>query len=264
MSTARPWLAWYPADILNDPKYICLDRSAKLTYRELLDRAWIAGAKLPANERKLAALAGMPLDEFRRDWEQIQDQDDPCFITHPVFDGFLTNKRLIAEWRKAEEIAEIARVNGQKGGRPPKQDTGLNIDNTNKKTHPVNPGLAKRNPDESYSQSQSQSQIQEERFKTYWSAYPKKTGKGAAKKAWAKINPSAALLQKILTALEWQTKSEQWTKDRGQFIPNPATYLNQERWEDEPPAIPNPSPLSEKGQRTAANMQAWLEENDAK
>jgi hypothetical protein len=31
--------------------------------------------------------------------------------------------------------------------------------------------------------------------------------------------------------------SAEWTKDGGQFIPHPATWLNQKRWEDEPMAI---------------------------
>ena len=38
----------------------------------------------------------------------------------------------------------------------------------------------------------------------------------------------------VLTALNWQKQSEQWQKEKGQFIPNPATYLNEGRWQDEP------------------------------
>jgi hypothetical protein len=30
-------------------------------------------------------------------------------------------------------------------------------------------------------------------------------------------------------------KSNAWLKDSGQFIPHPATFLNQERWKDIPP-----------------------------
>lgn len=37
----------------------------------------------------------------------------------------------------------------------------------------------------------------------------------------------------ILAALRWQALSEQWQRDGGQFIPHPATYLNQGRWKDE-------------------------------
>jgi hypothetical protein len=39
----------------------------------------------------------------------------------------------------------------------------------------------------------------------------------------------------MLRALSWQRAQDQWTKDGGQYIPNPATWLNQKRWEDEKP-----------------------------
>lgn len=66
-------------------------------------------------------------------------------------------------------------------------------------------------------------------FAEFWSAYPKKIGKGAAEKAWKKNKPP---VQKVLDAIEQQKSSPQWTKDKGQFIPNPATWINQSRWED--------------------------------
>lgn len=74
----------------------------------------------------------------------------------------------------------------------------------------------------------------DERFVKFWQAYPKKVGKDAALRAWKKIREPTATLGRILAALEWQVKSEAWTKDSGQYIPNPATYLNQGRWQDEP------------------------------
>lgn len=37
----------------------------------------------------------------------------------------------------------------------------------------------------------------------------------------------------MITALEKQKQSKQWLKDNGQYIPNPTTWLNQKRWEDE-------------------------------
>lgn len=72
-----------------------------------------------------------------------------------------------------------------------------------------------------------------ERFNTFWEAYPKKTGKGAAEKAFRKIKPSGDLLQKMLKAIEAQKRSDQWRRDNGQFIPLPTTWLNQKRWEDD-------------------------------
>ena len=71
-------------------------------------------------------------------------------------------------------------------------------------------------------------------FESFWSEYPRKISKQAALKAWNKLNPDKALLNRILSALKIQTKSEQWIKDNGQYIPYPATWLNGMRWQDEP------------------------------
>ena len=72
-------------------------------------------------------------------------------------------------------------------------------------------------------------------FEAFWREYPRKIGKGAAYKSWGKLKPP---LRDCLLALKWQKKSDQWTKDQGRFIPHPATWLNQRRWEDEKPIDP--------------------------
>ena len=71
-------------------------------------------------------------------------------------------------------------------------------------------------------------------FAEFWAAYPKKVGKGDAERAWKKVSGPAAVLALITEALRWQRVSDQWLKDGGQYVPNPATYINQRRWEDEP------------------------------
>lgn len=74
-------------------------------------------------------------------------------------------------------------------------------------------------------------------FDRFWKAYPSKVGKGLARKAYetaAKkvrkdhIDPHAVML----TAVERAKASARW-KDPTYTIPNPATWLNQERWDDE-------------------------------
>lgn len=70
-------------------------------------------------------------------------------------------------------------------------------------------------------------------FDRFWAAYPRHTAKDVARKAFAKLNPSEELLTTILTAIDRQKASSQWQRDGGQYIPHPATWLNQRRWEDE-------------------------------
>ena len=70
-------------------------------------------------------------------------------------------------------------------------------------------------------------------FDEFWSQYPKKAAKKDARKAFDKTKADRVKLDAILAALKSQRASEGWTKDKGQFIPNAATWLNGERWTDE-------------------------------
>jgi hypothetical protein len=74
--------------------------------------------------------------------------------------------------------------------------------------------------------------VEETPFDIFWKAYPRKTGKGDARKKFAKaLNKTS--FENIMAALGKVKASAQWQKDDGQFVPYPATWLNQERWDDE-------------------------------
>jgi hypothetical protein len=78
-------------------------------------------------------------------------------------------------------------------------------------------------------------------FAAFWSAYPRKTAKPAASTAFARIDPDDATFAAMLAALDRQRRSADWCKDGGRFIPHPATWLNQRRWEDMPPEVSRPA-----------------------
>jgi len=70
-------------------------------------------------------------------------------------------------------------------------------------------------------------------FNKFWEAYPKKRSKGQAEKAFKKLKPDDSLLKTILDKIELLKLTDDWKKDKGQFIPYPATWLNAKGWEDE-------------------------------
>jgi len=67
-------------------------------------------------------------------------------------------------------------------------------------------------------------------FEKFYAAYPKKRHKPQAKKAWIKHKPD---INVVLKSLIMHKKCEQWTIDKGKYIPYPATWLNAEGWNDE-------------------------------
>lgn len=80
-------------------------------------------------------------------------------------------------------------------------------------------------------------------FDRFWKAYPRHEGKEPARRAWKRLKPNIQLCRDMSAALERQKCSESWKRDGGRYIPMPATWLNQHRWEDEPavPAWSEPS-----------------------
>lgn len=105
-------------------------------------------------------------------------------------------------------------------------------------------------------------------FDRFWAAYPRKVGKGAAERSFERIRPDAALLDGMLRAVETQRQSDTWLRG---YIPNPATWLNQRRWEDEPDGMtapaaqqtphspPPPTPVLDPGGDITKLWGAWEE-----
>ena len=139
--------------------------------------------------------------------------------------------------------------NGRKGGRPRKQavfeETQENPNN------PMGFSETQNNPSvfEETQKSQTESKAKSKtnsitpiapkgakrsdaEFEIFWNAYPTKVGKQPARKAFDKVKVP---VETLVAAIERQKCSSQWSKDGGQYIPNPATWLNQGRWTDELP-----------------------------
>lgn len=70
-------------------------------------------------------------------------------------------------------------------------------------------------------------------FELFWECYPKKKARLDANKAWKQTESVRPPIEKILAALNEQAESSDWNRDGGQYIPYPATWLRDGRWDDE-------------------------------
>lgn len=112
--------------------------------------------------------------------------------------------------------------------------------NTEETTSNAEETSSNKNETQSKSKSKSKSkekekekELEQDLFERFWVVYPRKVGKKDAVKAWNKLKPDEALTIQIIEGVERWKMSTQWTKDGGQYIPYPATFLNGERWKDE-------------------------------
>ena len=84
--------------------------------------------------------------------------------------------------------------------------------------------------------------LEDSRFMTFWESYPKKLDKKNAHKAFLKVCKTDTQFQAILNGLEkWNAY---WLNTDPQYIPYPSTWLNAERWNEEPPVRKSKSPFA--------------------
>jgi hypothetical protein len=97
-------------------------------------------------------------------------------------------------------------------------------------------------------------------FTQFWETYPRRTGKEAARKAWCKAKQRGATCQAMIEAAR---KFAEHPPDDAQFIPHPATWLNQGRYDDEPMETRNGNGHMANGrtQHRASASLDWIERN---
>ena len=101
----------------------------------------------------------------------------------------------------------------------------------------------------------------DDRFAEFWTAYPRKVSKQKARGAWKSATKKADP-DDILAALgEWVAY---WSaKNEPEYVPHPTTWLNGERWLDQPPQRSGAVGRRAVQQSVAVNaIKAWAQTND--
>ncbi len=71
-------------------------------------------------------------------------------------------------------------------------------------------------------------------FEKFWEVYPRHVNRYQARCAFERLNPDAGMLDEILKVLDRQKESQAWRVEEGRYIPYPARWLTEHRWEDDP------------------------------
>lgn len=234
-----PYMKMYWGDYLGDTAHLTAIQHGG--YLLLIAHYWRTGS-LPTDEQKLARITRMSVKEWKRHGSTIME--------------FFPN----GKHQRIEREREQARTKSEKNRRSAETRWGAvenakSLVNNNEQEAFALQSQSVGNANHSHSQkvnkennnSRSPSFAEFERF---WSAYPRKVGKGAAQKAWRvamrKTTPDA-----VIAAVQRFA----WPDDQ-QFIPHPATWLNAERWADELPLAKSKTvvPIITEEERIA-----WLE-----
>lgn len=177
--------------------------------------------------------------DYKEYGEEPEFEGEERFVWPAIRRDLDTDKE--SQWKKSE----ANRVNGKGGGRPKKanayeetEESPLGFEETqgnpknpvvfeeSEKSHRKGKGKGKGQGE---GQSNARARASDAEFEAFWAEYPRKVGKAAARRAFEKVKVP---LETLLDAVKNQKCSDQWTRDDGRFIPHPATWLNNERWED--------------------------------
>lgn len=170
-----------------------------------------------------------------------QEEKDALLVVLAEFftltdDGYF-NKRCNEEILKYQAYMNSKSKAGKASAeqRANRKATGVEqVSNTTSTKHNKEPITINQEPLTNLKPKPSREIALDDGFNEFWNIYPKKVGKTDAQKKWISKKPN---IDFVLQALRWQAQSEQWNKENGAFIPNPSTYINQERWNDEQPKL---------------------------
>ena len=84
-----------------------------------------------------------------------------------------------------------------------------------------------------YNNDNKEKDIYTDSFLRFWTVYPKRLSKRSAFESWKLISPSEELTKTIIEQVIACSHSNGWKKDEGKYIPYPAKWLQESRWEDE-------------------------------
>ena len=228
MSAAMPYVKWHGRDWLGDPMLRMVKPEVRGVWIDLLcammnsePYGHLAVAGNPMSDEQAARLTGLDIDTFKGILKGIEDAG----ISSRTDTGMLYSRRLVRDYNTFLK----ASASGKRGGGNP----ALKHSDSESRIH---------SPEARSQKPEAKDPIKGafigtlkgcEAFGRFWDTYPRKTGKKAALHAWSKAGDKPDI-EEIVTAIEAQKQSAQWQKDGGQFIPHPATWLNQGRWDDDP------------------------------
>jgi hypothetical protein len=220
-----PAFQFYPADWRKDPGIQALSRHDQSVWFDILCLMH------ESEERGVLLLAGKPMPVealghiLRLDKQEV-NQILSTLLTYGVAskreeDGAIYNRRMVRD----ERLIQIRRKAGKKGGNP-------NLVKQNPKQKQTT--QVKQNPTPSSSSSSSTTDNKKEAEELY-QIYPLKKSRVSALKA----------IEKALTKVDFETIKtgiENYKLDlerTGSLIAHCSTWMNQERWEDDPtPELP--------------------------
>jgi hypothetical protein len=236
--SGRRWIKFWPQDWQRDPALRICGLAARGLWAEMICIAH-EGAPYghvtvngkPPNPRQIAAICGSTEKEITRLLQELEDAG----VFSRTSEGVIHSRRMVRD----KIISDAASVIGKTGGNP-------NLKGGRTKPHKADARGGDNPPDNRGSNHQeAEAEAEAEpptvpqggrrstlpAFDAWWVEYPRKAGKGAARNAYDRAKKRGATDAELIEGI----RRQRWHVDES-LRPHPATWLNQDRWQDDPDA----------------------------
>lgn len=240
--------------IWTDPDWLELSSRSKMIYLQLISQANISKAGvLPTVPRRWASMyPDLEVDDILAAIEDLtsagfvlvdEDTEELLVRTYMRYDEMYAQPNgrkaitaatdeIVSSTLRATVEQELEELTGEGSDNPSGNPSGKGSGNPSGKgsltprTRNLEPGTLNHEPSTDVELVDG--------FDDFWRAYPRKTGKAQAVKAWGKLKPVDR--EQAVGILPEHVSYWHRAGTATQFIPHPATWLNGRRWEDELPS----------------------------
>lgn len=232
--------------IWTDPDWLELSSRSKMIYLQLISQANISKAGvLPTVPRRWASMyPDLEVDDILAAIDDLstagfvlvdEDTEELLVRTYMRYDEMYAQPNgrkaitaatdeIVSATLRATVEQEFEDLTGESSGNPSDNPSGKG--SLTPRTRNLEPGTPDHEP--------STDVEAVDQFEDFWKAYPRKTGKAQAVKAWSKLRPGDQA--QAISILPEHVAYWHRAGTATQFIPHPATWLNGRRWEDELPS----------------------------
>ncbi|MBX5063300.1 YdaU family protein [Rhizobium lentis] len=225
----RAWMPLHIADYLADTGHLTATEHG--AYLLLIMHYWQNGS-LPENERVIARIAKLSPEQ----WEESRD------MLAMLFGPGWKHKRIDAELSKADEIIEKRRSAAEARYAKAKTNTSdANAMHVQSKCSDTGALPTTNNQSSSLRSEDARAPLIDPDFERFWDAYPNKTGRPSAEKAFSQAVKRASLDEIMAGVATYAAKTDdrQWC--------SPVRWLSDDRWKDQPAKPPDKAPPKPNG-----------------
>ncbi len=237
-----PAFQFYAKDWLGDPALRMCSLAARGLWVDVLAlmfggdrRGYLSAGGKPVPTERIARMVGASEAEVERLLSELVETGTAS--REP--DGTIYSRRMVRDARKVDQCREAGKLGGNptlKGGvKGGDKHTPKGDDNRNPTPASASAfaSAVNTNPPTPKGADVSDSPNTDlPGFSRFWKAWPsnvRKVNRKECLKIWRKDGLEAKA-DAIVDAVDFFKQSMQWAKDGGEWIPQPSTWLNQERW----------------------------------